>query len=194
MRVGSVSHPMCEMSFGAIALQKNLKPINQEISRTFPKTFKKIELPHKLVTNVLNGPYEVSKAKKWVAAYTAGNAVLAGATAQAAGLEELALSGVEAAMALHIFNGIYDFKLSKTLLEALATGVKGHFIGKTTFKMASKSLTWIPIIGNSLNATVAGVTTLSLGMNLIEKAEELEKAQKRGESIDSFINSLSGNK
>lgn len=135
----------------------------------------------------LAGPNEVRKARAWVAAYTAGNASIAGLTAQAGGLEEVALSGVEAVMAAHIFNGIYDFKLSKTLLESLATAVKGHFIGKTAYKLASKGLTWIPGLGNALNAIVAGTTTATLGAYLIDKAEEFEKAKKRGMEIDEFI-------
>lgn len=140
----------------------------------------------------LYGPKEKRKAKWWVAAYTAGNTGIAGLSAQAGGLEEAALAGVEAVMTAHIFNGIYKFNLSKTLLESLATAIKGHFIGKTTFKLASKSVTWIPGIGNTINAAVAGTTTAALGAYIIDKAEEFDKARIRGEKIDDFIKKMGG--
>lgn len=138
----------------------------------------------------LNGPAEVRKSKAWVAAYTASNAGIAAAMAQAPGLDECALAGVEVVMATHIFNGIYDFKFSKTVLQSLGMGVAGHAVGKTAFKMASKSLTWIPGVGNALNAVVAGGTTAALGAALISIAEDMDKARKRGEKLDEFIKKM----
>lgn len=147
----------------------------------------------KPVTNSLKplaGPEEKSKAKGWVALYTMSNAGIAAMMAQAPGADEAALAGVEVAMATHIFNGIYDFKFSKTVLRSLATGVAGHAVGKTFFKLASKSLTWIPGIGNVLNAGVAGSTTAALGAFLIEMAEDMDKARKRGQDLDKFIEEM----
>lgn len=138
----------------------------------------------------LFGPKEVKKAKVWVAGYTAGNSVTAALTAQAPGFDELALTGIEVLMATHIFNGIYDFKLSKTLLKSVAAGVAGHAVGKTTFKMLSKGITWIPVLGNTVNAVVAGGTTAALGAALIDIAEEMDKARKRGEKLDEFIKAM----
>lgn len=138
----------------------------------------------------LAGAYEKGKARAWVIAYTAGNSALAGATAQAGGLEEFLLSGVEVAMAAHIFNGIYDFKLSKTALKSLAAGVAGHAVGKTTFKLASKSLTWIPGLGNLLNAGVAGTTTAALGFALVEMAEDMERSMRNGKRMEDFLNEM----
>ena len=112
--------------------------------------------------------------------------------AQMPGADEAALAGVEVVMATHIFNGIYDFKFSKTALKSLATGVAGHAVGKTAFKLASKSLTWIPGIGNALNAIVAGSTTAALGAALISVAEEMDDARKRGKKLDDFFEKLGG--
>ncbi len=66
----------------------------------------------------------------------------------------------------------------------------GHMVGKTAFKMASKSLTWVPGIGNALNAIVAGSTTAALGASLISLAEDIDKARKRGEKLDEFIKKM----
>ena len=118
------------------------------------------------------------------------NAGLAAATAQAPGFDEFVLAGVEVAMATHIFNGIYKFNLSKTLLKSLAMGVAGHAIGKTTFKLASKSVTWIPLLGNSLNAVISGGTTATLGAALIDMAESMDKARIRGKKLDEFIKAM----
>lgn len=138
----------------------------------------------------LAGPAEKSEAQAWVVAYTLGNAGLASAMAQMPGVDEAALAGVEVVMATHIFNGIYDFNFSKTALKSLGTGVAGHAVGKTTFKLASKSLTWIPGIGNALNAFVAGTTTAALGAALISLAEEMDETRKRGKKLDDFFKKL----
>lgn len=165
-------------SFGSINY-KTAKPLN----RASLKSTKSILKP-------LYGPAEKEKAKKWVFGYTIGNAGVAAATAQAPGFDELALAGIEVIMATHIFNGIYDFKFSKTALKSLATGVAGHAVGKTTFKLASKGLTWIPGLGNALNAVVSGGTTAALGAALIELAEEMDQARKRGQKLDEFIKKM----
>ena len=138
----------------------------------------------------LYGPVEKKKAKTWVAAYTLGNSGLAALTAQAPGVDELLLSTVEVAMATHIFNGIYNFDFSKTILKALGMGVAGHAIGKTGFRMMTKPATVIPGLGNGLNAAIAGGTTAALGAGLIALAEDMDKARKRGESIDKFIEQM----
>ena len=138
----------------------------------------------------LAGYAEKSEAKGWVAVYTASNAGIAAFTAQAPGADEFALAGVEVLMATHILNGIYNFNLSKTAIKSLATGVAGPVIGKTTFKLASKSLTWIPIIGNTLNATVAAATTAALGAALISTAEEMDEARRRGKKLQDFLDEM----
>lgn len=140
----------------------------------------------------LFGPDEVRRARNWVAAYTAGNATIAAATAQAAGAEEFLLAGVEVIMATHILNGIYDFKLSKTALKNIGAGATGHIVGKATFKWMSKGVTWIPIFGNGINALVAGSTTAAIGAFLIDTAEKMEKELKRNKSLDEFIKKLGG--
>lgn len=140
----------------------------------------------------LQGPREKEKAKNWVAGFTLANTSAAAFTAQAPGLDEFVLSSVEVLMATHIFNNIYDFKFSKTVLKNLAAGVAGHAVGKSAFKMASKVLTPIPILGNTLNAVIAGTTTAALGAALIEMAEEMDNARTRGSKLDDFIKKLGG--
>lgn len=168
---------------------------NQNFCATKTKLASKVVNRAKLKPSTTNlkplaGPEEKRKARRWVAAYTAGNATLAAATAQAPGVDELALSGVEVIMATHIFNGIYDFKFSKTILKALAAGVAGHAIGKTTFKLISKAVTWVPVVGNGVNAVVSGTTTAALGASLIEMAEEMDEARRRGKKLDDFIKEM----
>lgn len=138
----------------------------------------------------LNGYTEREKAKKWVAAYSFGNGVAAGAMAQAGGLEELLLAGVEVAMAAHIINGIYHFDLSKNALKIIGTGIAGNKIGTTTFKWASKTFTWIPLLGNTVNAAIAGSTTAALGAALIKAAEFMDEQRKKGKDMEEIMKKL----
>lgn len=138
----------------------------------------------------LFGPTEKSKAKKWVAGYTASNAGIAAIMAQAPGADEFVLSSVEVVMATHIFNKIYGFGLDKTALKSLAAGVSGAYVGSRIFKGASKFFTWVPGIGNGLNAAVAGTTTAAIGASLIAIAEDMDDARRRGKKIDDFIKEM----
>ena len=112
--------------------------------------------------------------------------------AQAPGADEVMLAGVEVAMATHILNGIYNFDLSKTLLKTLGTAASGNIVGKSTFKLASKTFTWIPGVGNSLNAIVSGTTTAAIGAALIDKAEEMDRARRNGKKLDDFFKKMEG--
>lgn len=138
----------------------------------------------------LNGPWEKEEAKGWVALYTVGNSGLAAAMAQAPGIDEAALASVEVIMATHIFNKIYKFNFSSTILKSLAMGVTGHAVGKTAFKLVSKSITWIPILGNAVNAVISGSTTAALGAAIINAAEKLDDARRRGKKLDEIIKKL----
>ena len=151
---------------------------------------KTLKAPLSQTLSNLNGPAEKSKAKGWVAAYTAGNASIAAAMAQMPGWDELALTGVEMTMTAHIFNGIYNFNLSKTALKSIATGIAGNVIGKGAFKLATKAVSWIPGIGNAINAVVAGSTTAALGAAIIDSAEDLDKARKNGKRLEDFLNEM----
>lgn len=174
MNVSSIT----QTGFTGVPVQSSLK-LNRQILKSTTT-----DLLH------LAGPEEKSAAKAWVVAYTAGNAVLAAATAQAPGFDEALLAGVEVVMATHIFNGIYDFKFSKTALKSLGSGVAGHVIGKNAFKLATKAFTWIPGIGNGLNAIVSGTTTAALGAALIDMAEDFDKKRRQGEKLDEFIKKM----
>ena len=138
----------------------------------------------------LRGYAEREEAKGWVAAYALGNGAAAAALAQAGGLEEVLLSGVEVAMAAHILNGIYNFDLSKNAIKIIGTGIAGHKIGTTTFKWLSKSVTWVPLVGNAVNAAVAGSTTAALGAALIKTAEFMDEQRKKGKSMEEIMKKL----
>lgn len=135
----------------------------------------------------LCGPAEKQKAQKWLTVYAATNTGIAAGLAQFPGADVAWLASVEAAMTLHIFNGIYGFKLSKSAMESLSAAAKGTAGGLLAFFVASKAVTWIPFIGNFINAGTAMLVTKALGEWLIDKAEETDKARKRGEKIDDFI-------
>ena len=128
----------------------------------------------------LCGPEEVSKAKAIVALNVAENAAIAASMAQMPGWDEAALAANEIKMAMEIYNGVYDFKLGKTVVKSLVMGLLGNRLGTTAFKAASKLITWIPGLGNGLNAGVAGTTTAALGAAIIDSAEEMDRARRNG--------------
>ncbi|DAB12101.1 TPA: hypothetical protein CPT98_02345 [Candidatus Gastranaerophilales bacterium HUM_19] len=138
----------------------------------------------------INGPEEVKEARGWVAYYTAANTGIGALSAQAPGADELALAGIEVAMATTIFNGVYYFDFSKTVIKNLLVGIIGNRVGTYAFKGASKLVTWIPGIGNCINAAVAGSTTAALGASIIAMCEDMDKARKRGEALDRFIKKM----
>lgn len=94
------------------------------------------------------------------------------------------------AMATTIFNGVYYFDFSKTVIKNLLVGIIGNRVGTYAFKGASKLVTWIPGIGNCINAAVAGSTTAALGASIIAMCEDMDKARKRGEALDRFIKKM----
>ncbi len=138
----------------------------------------------------LKGPLEKQKAKEAICYYTGGNIGAGFCTAQFPGGDEIAMAGVEAMMAFHIFNVIYKFKLSKSVILSIVTGYLGNKAGLALFKAATKSVTWIPGAGNVINAAVAGATTAALGAYLISKAEAMDDARRRGKKIDEFIKKM----
>lgn len=140
--------------------------------------------------NPLNGPYEIKEAKKLVKIYAAGNAAEAACLAQIPGGDELVLSGIEAVMAAAIINGIYNFKASSGFISSMLTAYMGNKVGTTAFRFASKAVTWVPGIGNAINAGVAGATTYALGEFIINRCEQIDKARKRGEEIDKILKGL----
>lgn len=89
----------------------------------------------------LCGPDEVAMAKAIVAINVAENAAIAASMAQMPGLDELALSANEIKMAMEIYNGVYDLKLSKTIVKSLLMGFLGNTVGSWLFKGASKAFT-----------------------------------------------------
>ena len=173
----------------------SITAINGSLSQTATKFVKPTKILNRATLNTTNsqlksldGPKELRKAKWWVAAYTAENALLGVATAQTGPLGSVVLSTVEMSMAMHIFQGIYNFKFSESVIKALLAGCTGAYVGTKTIDMATKSiLAFFPGIGNALNAGVSGSVTAALGASLIATAESLDKARKRGEDMDKFI-------
>ena len=138
----------------------------------------------------LYGPSEVDLARAIVAVNVTENAAIAASMAQMPGLDEVALSANEIKMAIEIYNGVYDFNFSKTVIQSILMGLVGNRIGSWAFKGASKLFTWIPGLGNGLNATIASGTTVALGAAIINNAEQMDKARKRGEALDKFIKEM----
>lgn len=194
MQVTSVSHPYNRVSFGAIALQKCMQKELSTVGKGFNKGVSEIlqnfELPNKPVTKTLKGPYEIAKAKKYIAGFSVVNAGVGAAMAQAPGYDMVALGGVEFGMAGYIFNDIYGFSFSKSAIKGALTAIKGCFVGLTAFSLATKYLSWIPGPGNLLNAAVAGGTTAYLGSKLIDAAETIEQNKKRGKSFEEILKIL----
>lgn len=142
----------------------------------------------------LCGPEEVSKAKAIVTLNVAENAGIAAAMAQLPGWDEAALAANEVKMAMEIYNGVYKFGFDKTTINSLVMGLLGNRIGTFVFKGASKLISWMPGIGNGVNATVAGGTTAALGAAIISNAEEMDKARRNGKKLDDFFKKLEGKK
>ena len=138
----------------------------------------------------LNGPAEKEKAAKVVASFTAIASGIAAGMAQVPGGDELALAANEVAMTTSILNGVYKFDFSKTVVKSLVTGLIGNRVGTYAFKSASKLITWIPGIGNGLNAAVAGSTTAALGASVIAMAEDMDRARRNGQKLDDFIKKM----
>lgn len=142
----------------------------------------------------LAGPEEVKKAKIVVAATVAENAAIAAAMSQMPGLDEAALAANETKMAMEIFNGIYKFDFSKTIVTSILTALLGNRIGTSIFKGATKLITWIPGPGNAVNATVSAGTTTALGASVIAIAEDMDRSRRRGQKMDDIIKRIEGKK
>lgn len=155
-------------------------------AKNTPKLVRKNLSQKSSVLRDLAGPAEKSRARKRVAMYSAGNAVIAAATAQAPGVDEAILSGVEVTMAMDICKNVYKFKNSESIVSSLLAGFTGNRIGSWLFK----SVSWIPGVGNAINAGVAGCTTAAIGEGVITACEKMEKNLKRGEKIDEFIKKM----
>ncbi len=136
----------------------------------------------------LHGPKEIKEAKKMIAIYSGINATTGAIGAQACGAEEIALGANEVTMAMAIINGVYDFSFSKGVIKSILTGIIGNRVGTYVFKGASKFVTWVPFLGNGLNAIIAGVTTAGLGADIIRWCEEKDKERKRNKRIDDILN------
>ena len=171
--------PITKTNFGACVkhtvLPKGVKKLNRSILRNTGDV------------SALYGPKEQAEAKKVVAAYTALNAGTAAITAQAPGFDEACLSAIEVAMAIAIYNGVYDFKFSETTIQSLLTGLIGNRVGTYAFKGASKFLTWMPGIGNGLNAIVAGGTTAALGTAIIKNCEKMQEDEYNREKLREIL-------
>lgn len=173
----------------------NISAINGENFGVLSRPTKRIvdrsllKLQKSNLTN-LCGPEEIKKAKIIVGLTVAENAGIAAAMAQMPGFDEVALSANEIKMAMEIYNGVYDFDFDKTTIKSLIVGLAGKSVGKFLFKGASKLLTWVPGLGNGLNATVAGGTTAALGAAIISNAEDMLKERQNGKKLDSFFKKL----
>lgn len=100
------------------------------------------------------------------------NAFVGASTAQLPRADEIALGAVEVAMGLKIIKGVYGFDFDKALIKSILLAVKATVTGKVIAKTTSKAVTWIPVIGNIINAGVAGYTTKAFGYALVEECRK----------------------
>lgn len=128
---------------------------------------------------------EAEEAKGVVVGMTMTNAFMGFFSAQFPGLDEVVLSSVEATMGLKIVKGIYGFSFGDAVIKSIMLAVKAHIVGK----IASKSVSWIPGIGNLVNAGVAGYTTKAFGYALIDECERIKREIERGKKIDDILRS-----
>lgn len=129
-----------------------------------------------------------SEAKGVVIGMTMTNAFVGAATAQFPGADEIALGAVEVAMGLKIIKGVYGFAFDEALIKSILLAVKATVTGKVIAKATSKAVTWIPVIGNIINAGVAGYTTKAFGYALVEECEKIRQELARGKKIDEILN------
>lgn len=126
------------------------------------------------------------EAKGVVIGMTMTNAFIGFVSAQVPFGDEVVLSSVEAAMGLKIVKGIYGFKFGDAVIKSIMLAVKAHIVGK----VLSKSVSWIPGIGNFINAGVAGYTTKAFGYALVDECERIQRELDRGKKIDDILNGI----
>ena len=124
------------------------------------------------------------EAKGVVVGMTMTNAFIGFFSAQLPGFDEIALSSTELAMGLKIVKGIYGFNFGDAVIKSIMLTVKAHFVGKAV----SKTVSWIPGIGNAINAGVAGCTTKAFGYALVDECERIQRELDRGKKIDDILN------
>ena len=127
-----------------------------------------------------------AQAKDVVIKATITNAFTGGAFAQFPGLDEIGLSAADAAMALRIVRGIYGFKFDDTVIKTVLLTVRTN----VTRKAASKLITWTPLLGNIVNAVVAGYSTKTFGYALVDECERIRKELERNKKIDDILNGV----
>ena len=124
------------------------------------------------------------EAKGVVVGMTMTNAFIGFFSAQLPGFDEIALNSTELAMGLKIVKGIYGFNFGDAVIKSIMLTVKAHFVGKAV----SKTVSWIPGIGNAINAGIAGYTTKAVGYALVDECERIQRELDRGKKIDDILN------
>ncbi|MDD3437323.1 MAG: hypothetical protein PHC64_09260 [Candidatus Gastranaerophilales bacterium] len=158
-------------------------------TETDPKKIKKLKNYQKVLDVLLaNGRDTIKKtpivafgnaaqrkyAQLAVQGFSALSAGIAAGMAQMPGADEAVLAANDAAMAIAICK-IYGLTLSKSLAPMLIAPIMGNSMGTAIFgKIISKGFTWIPAVGNGLNAGVAFAVTEFIGQSLIGKCESGE--------------------
>ena len=130
---------------------------------------------------------EMSKeeeAKGVVIGMTMTNAFIGFVSAQVPFGDEVALSAVETTMGIKIVKGIYGFKFGDAIIKSIMLAIKAQIVGK----VLSKTVSWIPVFGNFINAGVAGYTTKAFGYALVDECERIQKELDRGKKIDDILN------
>jgi len=85
---------------------------------------------------------------------------------------------------------LYDIKLSTATVDSLSNAGRNTFVSL----LASKAVTWIPVIGNITSGVLVGVITKTIGSKLIDKFEIAEaRYRERLEMREKYNQILSDN-
>lgn len=185
----SLLKPFAQKNAGTKIIKKAAQQKNINNNQIIPLSRNTLQKNSTLKS--LKYPAQEDEAKGVVIGMTMTNAFVAGACAQFPIADEVALGSVEFLMGMKIIKGIYGFKFSEAMIKSIMMSIKATVVGKVAAKAASKCLTWIPGIGNAINAAVAGYTTKAFGYALIKECERIQAELDRGKKIDDILN---GNK
>lgn len=141
---------------------------------------------HEFFADYLGGRDREKEARGVVVGMTIANTFVGGAAAQLPVADIAACASVVGVMCTKIAT-IYDVKLTYAVMDA----IKQSFGASLLAGLSVKTVTWIPLIGNVVNAVATGAITKTVGDRLVDKFETaMKKAQEefdRNEKLKNII-------
>jgi uncharacterized protein (DUF697 family) len=117
---------------------------------------------------LFQGPHEKSKARDIVHKYAIYSGTIGLATAQAPGFDTVALSFNDGTMLSEIAD-IYKLNNKEANIATFIGASASHYVGVQLF---TKTISWLPGLGNAVNCAVAATVTEALGHSFIAFCEE----------------------